>query len=322
MSLDAIHDWIGSDRTVGIPDSARVIHHRGSSETVETDGLSTTTFRVADCDVTLVSRYDAASLAWHPIQFPCRTVADVKVLTEFYEDVHVEVDTGNLEKALRQTREIGDTAVTAEGIGISPLMYFVEWLAGVENAHYLLADYPDDVERLFEAIHRVIRRKAEVVCEHSPADTLYMVENTSTTLISPDQYRRYCSRHLGEYARIAQSAGRNMVLHMCGHLKALLPDLARIPVRAFEAFTSPTVGNTSLLDGRLGCPNTCLIGGTNAALWMEPADAIIAQIQKDLDVLPHHRGIVVTSAGVMPPACKPETIKKVGDWVKAYPVRM
>jgi uroporphyrinogen-III decarboxylase len=113
-----------------------------------------------------------------------------------------------------------------------------------------------------------------------------------------------------------------MVLHVCGHLKALLPDLARIPVRAFEAFTSPTVGNTSLLDGRLGCPNTCLIGGTNAALWMEPADAIIAQIRKDLDVLPHHRGIVVTSAGVMPPACKPETIKKVGDWVKAYPVRM
>ena len=30
----------------------------------------------------------------------------------------------------------------------------------------------------------------------------------------------------------------------------------------------------------------------------------------------------VTSAGVMPPGCKPETIKAVCDWVKQYDARM
>jgi hypothetical protein len=108
---------------------------------------------------------------------------------------------------------------------------------------------------------------------------------------------------------------------MCGHLKALLPQLARIPAQAFEAFTSPTLGNTTLLDGRRACPNTCLIGGTNAMLWTEPAERIVARIEADLDVLPHHRGIVVTSAGVMPPRCKPETIREVCRRVKAYPAR-
>ena len=51
----------------------------------------------------------------------------------------------------------------------------------------------------------------------------------------------------------------------------------------------------------------CLIGGTNAALWTRPAVEIIAQLATDLDALPHHRGLVVTSAGVMPPCCAPDT---------------
>ena len=151
---------------------------------------------------------------------------------------------------------------------------------------------------------------------------LYLVENTSTTLISPAQYRRYCGRHVGEYAALTNAAGRNLVLHMCGHLKAILGDLTRIPAQAFEAFTSPTLGNTTLLNGRSACPDKCLIGGTNAMLWTQTADEIISKIEEDLDELPHHRGVVVTSAGVMPPMCTPDTVKRVCEWVKQYPARM
>jgi uroporphyrinogen-III decarboxylase len=185
-----------------------------------------------------------------------------------------------------------------------------------------LADHPAEVEALFAAIQRGLVRKTELLCEHSPADALYLFENTSTTLISPAQYRRYCARHVGECAGLTQAAGRNLILHMCGHLKALLPDLARILARAFEAFTSPPVGNTTLLDGRQACPDKCLIGGTNAMLWTMGAEAILAKLAEDLDELPHHRGLAVTSAGVMPPACKPETIRQVAEWVKKYPARM
>jgi uroporphyrinogen-III decarboxylase len=148
-----------------------------------------------------------------------------------------------------------------------------------------------------------------------------MIENTSTTLISPQQYRKYCYRHISDYGHICQANGRTMALHMCGHLKLLLPTLATLPVQAFEAFTSPTLGNTTLEDGRTACPDKCLIGGTNAILWTRPAHEIIAQIEQDLDVLPHHRGIAITSAGVMPPLCKPETIQAVCAWVKQYPAR-
>jgi uroporphyrinogen-III decarboxylase len=124
------------------------------------------------------------------------------------------------------------------------------------------------------------------------------------------------------YGEMTRRYGRVLFLHMCGKLKMLLPDLATLPAEAFEAFTAPPLGSTTLLDGRSACPDTCLVGGTHAMLWTRPAEEIIAQLEQDLDALPHHRGLVVTSAGVMPPLCPPETIKAVAEWVQAYPARM
>ena len=322
MSLDALHDWIGSDKHKGLAGCVRERRRRTTVTSARNGDTAQTVFRTPLGETRSVNAFDDRSQAWHPVEFPVKTLDDVKLMTQVYEDVTVDVDADGLQKARTQAAEIGQDALTTDTIGESPLMYWVEWLAGVENAHLLLADYQSDVEALFEAMHRVLVRRTEILCEHSPADVLYLVENTSTTLISPTQYRTYCARHVGEYGRLTATADRNLVIHMCGHLKGLLPDLARIPAQAFEAFTSPTLGNTSLADGRAACPGICLIGGTNAMLWTRCADEIIAKIAEDLGALPHHRGIVVTSAGVMPPLCKPETIKRVCEWVKAFPARL
>ncbi|HOJ39368.1 MAG TPA: hypothetical protein PK644_02740, partial [bacterium] len=79
--------------------------------------------------------------------------------------------------------------------------------------------------------------------------------------------------------------------------------------------------DTTLLDGRTFCPEKCLLGGTNATLWLQPARRICQELEKDLQALPHHRGLVITSAGVMPPGCSPETIKQVADFVRSFPAR-
>lgn len=318
MTVDAIHDWIGSDKHMGVPGCIRENRKNSSSEVHTDDGIQTTVFHTRFGDTRLVKKFDDASQSWHPIEFPVKNLEDVKRMTEWFLDCQIELDPEKLEHAKARVKEIGSDAITCNGIGESPLMYWVEWLAGVVDAHYLLADYTGEVEELFEAIHQTLLHKTEILTENSPCDIFYFVENTSTTLISPEQYRKYCYPHIREYGQIAQKNDRFLILHMCGLLKKLLPDLAQLPVAGFEAFTSPPLANTSLLDGRSACPDKCLIGGTNAVLWTHSAEKIIAQIKADLDVLPHHRGLVVTSAGVMPPLCEPETIRKVCDWMKEY----
>jgi len=244
-------------------------------------------------------------------------------MTAFYADAEVVFNPDKLRQAQQREQEIGQSAVVSIGLGESPLMMWVEWLAGVENAHYFLFDYEDEVHALFAAMHQQLLDITRVVCSNQQPDMVMMVENTSTTLISPDQFRTYCCKHLRAYSQIAHANGVPMILHQCGALKDLLPIIAtELPlISGTEAFTSPPVGATRFQDGRAAMQNYCMIGGTNATLWTKPAATIIAELEKDLAALPHHRGLVVTSAGVMPPLAEPETIREVAEWVRAYPAR-
>lgn len=235
-----------------------------------------------------------------------------------FSDVQCEFDADEYEQATARIRGLGERGIATTSLGVSPLMNWIQHIAGIEEGLLMLKDAPEQVETLFDHMHRLLCRRAEIMAERSPYAAIYSVENTSTTLISPELFLRYCFRHLMEYGGIIRSAGKIHLLHMCGQLKMLLPDIDALPAAGIEAFTSPPVGNTTLLDGRTACPAKCLIGGTNAALWLETADTILQTVEHDLDVLPHVRGIVVTSAGVMPPGCPPETIRQVAEGVKRY----
>ncbi|HUV39988.1 MAG TPA: uroporphyrinogen decarboxylase family protein [Planctomycetota bacterium] len=321
-SNDALHDVIGSDKHVWIPHGLREVRTKTSTKSTRADDTRTTVYRTPHGEMREVYRFDEDSQAWHPIEFPVKTAQAIRLMTEMYADVEVEFDAKVLEEARAQVREIGGDAFTAGTVGTSPLMWFVEHLAGVVNAHLFLADCPDEVQALFDAMQRKNVRRAELLADRHPADMFYMVENTSTSLISPTQFRKYCMPTLRECTEIVNARGRLMVYHMCGLLKDLLGDIATLGAAGVEAFTAPTLGNTTLLDGRTACPDLCFVGGTQATFWTKPAEDIIAKVDEALAPLPHHRGLVITSAGVMPPMCEPETIRTVCDWVKTYPAKM
>ena len=322
MTNSEIHDFIGSDKHVGIARCFREVRSSTSVESTRRENTATTVYTTPHGRMRSISRFDVPSQAWHPVEFPVKSLDDIRLMTEIYEDCEVELDEEQLEKGRAWVKEVGSDAIVNQCIATTPLMWFVEHFAGVENAHVLLADHTEEVEGFFDVMHRVICRKAELSARHSPADIFYMIENTSTSLISPTQFRKYCMPHLRGYTEIVNARNGLMVYHMCGLLKAILPDIATLPAAGLEAFTAPTLGNTTLLDGRTACPDKCLIGGTQAMHWTHPADEIISEVDEALAPLPHHRGIVVTSAGVMPPMCEPETIRTVCEWVKGYEARM
>ena len=321
MTNKELHRWIGSDQHIHIPTCVRETR-AGTSVEVEKNGNRRSLRFISASGRTLerIDGFDEGSQAWHPLSFPVEDERSIEVMRDIYRDVTVKLDASLLDEAKNRFEEIGNSALTAVGIGTSPIMNTLQHLTGLEMGQYLLADYPEEMSGLLEDMHRVVVDTCRVLSKHHPADVLYMIENTSTTLISPEQYRTLSYPHVMAYARIAGAHGSMMLLHMCGHLKAILTDLATLPVTGFEAFTSPTVGNTTLADGRKACPDKCLIGGTNAATWIKSASEIIVEIKKSIEDLPHVRGIVLTSAGVMPPLCSPETIRKVCDWVQSYQI--
>lgn len=320
MGVGEIHKWVGSNPPVGCAAPLKVTRKKTSAKSFKENGLNVTKYITPAGTLTAANDYDEGSRSWHPMEFPVKRREDIEAMTLFFSDVTCEFDSNQLDKALATVERTGENGVVQTGIGISPLMDWIQHLAGIENAHYMLWDYREEVEHLFETMHKLLCRRAEIIAEKSPAPVVMSTENTSTTLISPAMFRKYCYKHLLDYGNILASGGKMHLLHMCGHLKDVLPDIAKLPAVGIEAFTSPTLGNTTLKDGRTASANQCFVGGTNATLWTRPKEEIYSQIKHDLDELPHHRGIVLTSAGVMTPLCKPETIKEIGEMVMSYPV--
>lgn len=321
MSLPEMHAWVGSEPHGGVPPCLREVRSRTQHRTSQAGERRITEFVTPGGTLRQVLGWDEGSTSWHPVEYPLRTQRDVEILTEWYQDGVVELDATALEKARAAAQQAGRTACLACNIGTSPLMDFLQHLAGVDYGQYLLADCPATVQGLFAAMQKANLRRAEIISDTTPADFLYLTENTSTTLHSPDQFRRHALPEIRACAEACGARGKPLVLHMCGHLRALLADLETLPVAGYEAFTSPPVGNATLADGRAASPGKCLIGGTNAALWLQPAERIIAELRTHLDALPHHRGLIPSSSGVMPPGAAPETIRAVIDWLHQYPLR-
>ena len=322
MSVDEVINWTESDRQIFLPQAVVEKRNTTSINITEKDGIKSIKYITKYGTTENILKFDLGSCSWHPIKMAINSPDDINLMTAFFEDCNPIIDNKILEEAEVIRKRFGDTAVFAEAIGESPLMNFIEWYAGVQNSHIMLADHRSKVEELFHEMHKVLLKKTKIISENSPSDILYFIENTSTTLISPDQFKNYPLKHLNEYGNLIKDSGKLFILHMCGHLKALLGDIDKIKADAIEAFTSPPVGNTRLIDGKLLCPSKALIGGTNAVLWTKSTGRIIEEIERDLGELTDHRGIAVTSAGVMPPVCKPETIKEIGRFIKSYAVKM
>jgi uroporphyrinogen-III decarboxylase len=117
------------------------------------------------------------------------------------------------------------------------------------------------MEELLGVMHRRNCEYYETAAA-GPGEVVRSFEDTSTTLVSPELYRRWCLRQLQEYRDICHAHGKLFVPHMCGLLRGVLPELAETGLDGIEALTPPPLGDcpVSLAREKLG-PEVTLIGG-------------------------------------------------------------
>jgi uroporphyrinogen-III decarboxylase len=221
----------------------------------------------------------------------------------------------------REAREAQDRlaaqgAVTTQGLGPSPLMSLVEHYCGPENTFCLLADEADLFGETIALMHRRQLALLDALLPHCVADTLWMIENTSSNLISPRLFELFVMPQLREYANRMLQRGVIPVHHMCGRLKALLDRIETLPALVNEAYTTPPLGDVTLADGRRHMPSKTLMGGTNATLWLEGVEKIVETVAADLAACPDRRRIFLTSAGVLPPLVPFDKARRVVERFK------
>jgi uroporphyrinogen-III decarboxylase len=267
----------------------------------EKDGLRRTIMTTPEGDLVEEQSFDPYTESWHPTKFPGDTPENFSRLRWLYTDTSYSVNPDRAaEWADRQADLVARDAVTVSGIGPGPLMNLVEHVCGPENTIFMRFDEPALFAEVLELMHQDRLRNLRALLPHIAADTFWLTENTSTTLISPEIFRDCCMGHLREYGQMVLDHGKIAVHHMCGALNALLEMIDELPAEVNEAYTTHPVGNVTLAEGRRRMPSKALIGGTNATLWLEPAERIAETVAADLAQCPDRRRIFLTSAGVLP----------------------
>ena len=146
---------------------------------------------------------------------------------------------------------------------------FCEW-AGVQNAVYLLMDYPDEIREALALMEKQEEPIVEALCRAAPP-VVHFTDNLSSDNLASlfDEFMEAPYRRL--LGRL-HAAGIRCVVHLDGTVRGLLPKLAAVGFDAVEALTPQPVGDVSLHEMRAvaGRPDLVLWGGVPGAMFAPP----------------------------------------------------
>jgi len=210
-----------------------------------------------------------------------------------------------------------DGVITDVGIGLSPFKMFIEFLAGVENTYYLLADEPELFNEVMELMHKQRLKQVKETAKRSIAHIFVSSENTSSSTMSPDLYKNYCAQQLSEYSDILHQYGKLHALHMCGKLSLLSQEIAPGRYDAIIDIAPAPTGDMELWEAVEKFPNKAVKGGIGC-------DTFIAQdpqacYHKALEVLEKTKGkpgVLLGSGDSVPNGTTMEHLRAVTKAVK------
>jgi uroporphyrinogen-III decarboxylase len=267
--------------------------------------------------LTLVARQSAVGNTRFVVEHPVKRREDYAVLRYLAEHMLLEPDDAAVQREIDDLGEDGLLAPVISPFLKTPFQALVEHFVGTEQLVYDLMDYPDEVEATLEVMaeraHEAVR-----IAAASPAQAFITWEDSSTTNVSPALFRRYIAPELDRWGDIVHAAGKLLIHHACGHVRALLPIMAQEHVDALESLSPPPTGNVEIWDAQAALgPGKCVIGGIEP-VHFETLDLpdLAAYVENLLDRM-QPRGYILANSDSCPPGVTLEKWQLVTQIVHA-----
>ena len=185
---------------------------------------------------------ESVSQRGHPRKFLVSTLAELRVYRSLWEGARFVAHDDRPAFAALETL-IGDDGIVTRFLAPSTIPRLLENDFGMQAFYFLLNDYPQEMTELIALMHEK-ELEAFRIAASGPGEVMILCENTSTTYISPDIYRRFNGPHVRDFVDIVHAAGKTAIIHMCGHVKQLLRQIKDTGLDGIHALTPPPTGDT------------------------------------------------------------------------------
>lgn len=178
-----------------------------------------------------------------------------------------------------------DMCVLASGTG--HFCEFISWLMGYETLCYALKDQRDLVTAIADRLVEFHRAQVECFLQFDRVKAIWGSDDMgfrSGTLISPDDLREFVLPGHKLLAELSHAAGRPYLLHSCGNLREIYPDLLDdVKIDAKHSFED-TIEDVRDLKPNIG-QRAALLGGIDVDFLCRADEQSIRQRVRDtLDV--------------------------------------
>ena len=264
---------------------------------------------------------DSVGAIPHFVKYVVNNYEEMKIFHYAVEHFDKEPPKPQHETFLQIDRLLGDAGVPTASMFNTPLMHLIEFVFGLENTYLLLYDHREEFEDILEKMHAAQKRHVEVLAA-SPALVVIQYENTSSTLISPAIFRRYCLPYLNIYADILRASGKIFLIHMCGKLHAMVDDISQGHFNGICDIAPEPTGNLSLDEAVAHLPGKVIIGGIDATTYISQNPEFVREkVSGVIERVKPFCGVLLGSGDVVPRGAQVENfriIRELVDTVGSY----
>ncbi len=263
-------------------------------------------------------QYSPAGNTEFIIEHPVKCAEDFKIVRYTVEQMRLQPDDEPVKQWIADIGEDGLLAALIPPFGKTPFQSLVEHYVGTQQLAYFLADCPQEVEACLEVMNEKSLEAVRLAVE-SPAEAFITWEDSSTTNVSPAQFRRYIAAELNRWGEVVHDAGKLLLHHACGHVRHLLPIMAQETVDVIESLSPPPTGNVEIWEAQevLG-ERVGVVGGIEPTQFLNLELDALSDYVEELLSRANPRHYILANSDSCPPGVSIEKFRRVTDIVRSH----
>lgn len=262
-------------------------------------------------------RWYEQSYAWAVSEWGPRTERDLRILGEALAS-RTFSPRWDLYRAW--TDYVGECGVVYMPAGYSAMGHLLNYWLGIEGTIYATMDWHDTMREVVDRINANGLECLDLLLE-SPAEVIFMGDNFSSDVQSPQFFAEWSAPFYAEAIRRAHAAGKYVAVHIDGRLRGALDMFAALGADCADAVTPKPMGDLDPEQCRRDAGrNLILSGGVSPDLWLPDTDLdeFKAGVMRWLALKAHGPRFIANAGDQVPPGAVEDRIAIMRDLVDEH----
>jgi hypothetical protein len=211
-----------------------------------------------------------------------------------------------------------DVMITA-GVTETPLPELMTKLIGTEDFVYMHDEDPARIRRAMDTMQALHRRRIAAAAQ-CPGEVFVCYENTNTVSFGVRWIEEYEIPCLNESADLMHAAGKKLLVHMCGHIRHVVDQIAGARFDGIIDVASPPTGDCDIPAAvrRLGARGKTLGGGIECTTFVLPdADLFERRVRELVGAISDKSRFMLGSGDAVPQGATVENLLRADAIAKS-----